>query len=128
MALTFFVAGGLAIAVICVGTFLFLVTKTLNRAFLSIPVCPPVRPSDTSRCVLFKYIPDLRGRVAWTDLGASFPTPVHHAQLKTPSPGGGAGQRSRTVYLKVWLLASARTVWRCDLLAVCLYVSCSART
>jgi hypothetical protein len=58
----------------------------MNKMRQSIQAVPPpstwVVPLD--ECSLFKFLPDLRGRVAWRPLG-TFPTPTQRAELTLPS-------------------------------------------
>ena len=55
----------------------------MDRMFFSIPIVPssPAWRVDESQCSLFKFLPQLRGKVAWRPLGV-FPTPVHHFTLE----------------------------------------------
>jgi hypothetical protein len=55
-----------------------------NAMFVSIPVVPPPaswsKGVDDSKCSLFRFLPMLRGKVAWRPLGV-YPTPTDAAQL-----------------------------------------------
>ncbi len=54
-----------------------------NAMFGSIAIVPPPsgwKDVDDSKCSLFRYLPMLRGKIAWRPLGA-YPTPVEAGQL-----------------------------------------------
>lgn len=58
----------------------------LDKVFFHIPIVPSPASwqVDDSSCSLFRFIPELRGRVAYRPLGV-FPTPLHHVDLVLPN-------------------------------------------
>lgn len=87
------IVGGLLAAVlltVLAGLTLFM--RAMNKAFYNIQVGPPspalLQKFDQSKSQLFRYLPELRGKIAWVDLGASFPTPVHQVTLEVDTPAG----------------------------------------
>ncbi len=68
-----------------VGITMFLFTRLDDAIFASIPVVPPPASwgVDESKCSLFRYIPQLRGKVAWRPLG-SYPTRTVAGRVTLP--------------------------------------------
>jgi len=75
-----------------------LATYVAYRMFTSIkPAAPEGRflEEDLSKCQLFKYLPELKGKLAWLDLKNNYPTPVHKIDLPATEAG-----TSTPIYLK----------------------------
>ncbi|EQC28964.1 hypothetical protein SDRG_13301 [Saprolegnia diclina VS20] len=98
-----------SVAIVCAGLFTAAAGGTgvfafwlLRGMYNSIQALPPTAEmlADSDSCVLFRYLPMLRARVAWRPLGV-FPTPVHTATLPLSNS-------KRTFYLKREDLSSPR--------------------
>jgi len=61
-----------------------LMVKGMSRAICSVGVLPPTKKQmdeeDMKSCMIFRYLPQLRGKIAWRKLGV-FPTPVHSVEV-----------------------------------------------
>lgn len=89
-----FVATVCGVLVLAVSLLVFL-NALLSRMFFSIGVVPPLstwKVDDTS-CSLFRFLPVLRGKIAWQPLG-SFPTPAHTVSVLLPDG------RKKRIWLK----------------------------
>jgi hypothetical protein len=87
------VLGGLlAVVLLAVLVVLGTLMRAMDKAFHNIQVGPPtpalLRKFDQSKSQLFRYLPELRGKIAWVDMGASFPTAVHQVTLEVDTPAG----------------------------------------
>eukprot|EP01125_Pyxidicula_operculata_P017616 TRINITY_DN618_c0_g1_i1.p1 TRINITY_DN618_c0_g1~~TRINITY_DN618_c0_g1_i1.p1 ORF type:complete len:471 (-),score=50.03 TRINITY_DN618_c0_g1_i1:4-1416(-) len=86
--------------------FIIAIVVATNLIYKFLPISPPTKgqlKQDLSECALFKYIPELKGKVAWYKLG-EFPTPIHKLEFKNPEI-----KRDVTIYLKREDLSSSDT-------------------
>lgn len=71
-----FVSGGIAL---CIGKFV------LDRIHHSVGIVPPTKKQleeeDHDKHALFRYLPYLRKRIAWRQLG-NYPTPIHRGRIE----------------------------------------------
>jgi hypothetical protein len=53
----------------------------MSRLYHSVAPLPPTEnqlaTEDLDACPIFRHIPQLRGRVAFREIGENFPTPIH---------------------------------------------------
>jgi len=63
----------------------------LSSMFWNIPMLPPTAKQldeeDLDRCLLFRHVPELRGKLAWREIG-EYPTPIHICTIAAPDEEG----------------------------------------
>ena len=72
----------LAVVLLLAAVFFFFLFQLDKAMFVSIPVVPPPASwhVDELQCALFRFLPELKGKVAWKPLG-NFPTPMEAGEL-----------------------------------------------